>query len=461
MRSDVAVLGAGPGGYIAAIRAAQLGLRTTVIEADRPGGVCLNWGCIPSKALLTGAELVENLRSHGDTFGIGVTGLTLDYDKLITHSRKTADRLAKGVEGLFKKNAVTLVRGRGRLAGAGRIDVAGGEGIEATNVILATGSREVVLPGLDVDGKRVLTSREALESRVVPQRLIVVGAGAVGLEFAYVYAMYGARVTVVEMARQVLPGCDPDVAEAMQRELRRKQIEVKLGARFEACKTANGGMRVTISQDGAASELEAEQVLIAVGRRPLSDDLGLETIGLAPDTRGFVSVDAQLRTAAPGVYAIGDVAQPPLLAHKASEEGVAAAEGIAGLARPPIDHRKIPACIYTQPQVAWIGLGEAQAKAEHGPDLLVGKFPFTASGKAVAAAHTAGFVKVLAEPRYREIVGAHVIGAGATELIAELALAMTLEATTREIAATSHAHPTLAEAILEAALAAEGRGLNF
>jgi len=463
LRSDVAVLGAGPGGYIGAIRAAQLGLKATVIEADRPGGVCLNWGCIPSKALLTGAELVENLRSHGETFGIGVSGLTLDYDKLITHSRKTADRLAKGVEGLLKKNAVTLVRGRGRFTGPGSIEVSGAEPqlVEATSVMVATGSREFVPPGIAVDGTRILTSREALESRVVPPRLIVIGAGAVGLEFAYVYAMYGAQVTVIEMAGQVLPGCDPDIAEAMQRELRRKKIDVKLGTRFEQSKVANGGVRVTVSKDGAAQELEAEQLLVAIGRRPNSEDLGLEKVGLAPDGRGFLAVDAQLRTAAPNVYAIGDVAQPPLLAHKASEEGVAAAETIAGIARPPIDHRKIPACIYAQPQVAWIGLTEAQAKAEYGDDLLVGKFPFTASGKAVAAAHTAGFVKILAEPRHREIVGAHIIGAGATELIAEIGLAMTLEATTSEIAATCHAHPTLSEAILEAALAAEGRALNF
>ncbi|HVP31004.1 MAG TPA: dihydrolipoyl dehydrogenase [Myxococcota bacterium] len=465
MRSDLAVLGSGPGGYIAAIRAAQLGLSVSVIEADRPGGVCLNWGCIPSKALLTGAELVENLRSHGETFGIGVSGLTLDYDKLITHSRKTADRLAKGVEGLLKKNGVTLVRGRGRFAGAGVLEVSGAEPqlVEAASVIVATGSREFVPPGLVVDGTRVLTSREALESRVVPPRLVVIGAGAVGLEFAYVYAMYGAQVTIVEMADQVLPGCDPDVAEAMQRELRRKKIEVRLGTRFEGCKVANGGVRVTVSkgQTGETSELEAEQLLVAIGRRPLSDDLGLEKVGLSPDARGFLAVDAQLRTAVPNVYAIGDVAQPPLLAHKASEEGIAAVETIAGVRRPPLDHRKIPACIYAQPQVAWIGLTEAQAKAEYGDDVLVGKFPFTASGKAVAAAHTAGFVKIIAEPRYKEIVGAHLIGAGATELVAEIGLAMTLEATTGEIAATCHAHPTLSEAILEAALAAEGRGLNF
>jgi dihydrolipoamide dehydrogenase len=289
---------------------------------------------------------------------------------------------------------------------------------------------------------------------------VVIGAGAVGLEFAYVYAMYGAQVTVIEMADQVLPGADRDVAEVMQRELRRKKIEVRTGTRFEELKRMNGTVRVTLSRGGEASELEAEQVLVAIGRRPNSEDIGLDRVGLTPDRRGFLEVNERLETSAPGILAIGDLAGAPLLAHKASEEGILAADGIAGIARTPLDHRKIPACIYAQPQVAWIGLTEAQARAEYG-DVRVGKFPFTASGKAVAAAHTAGFAKIIAEPRFGEIVGAHVIGAGATDLIAEIGLAMTLEATTGEIAGTCHAHPTLSEAILEAALAAEGRSINF
>lgn len=461
-RHDLVVIGAGPGGYVAAIRAAQLGMKVAVVEADRLGGVCLNWGCIPSKALLTGAELVENLTRHGETFGVKAGGLELDYGKLIAHSRKTADRLAKGVQGLFKKNAIEWIHGRGRLAGPTTVAVEGDDRLlEATHVIVATGSSEWVPPGLEVDGERVLTSREALESRRVPERLVVIGAGAVGVEFAYVYAMYGAEVTVVEMMDQMLPGADPEVASALQREFRRKGIEVRLGTRFEALKSANGGSLVSVSKGDESDEIPADQVLAAIGRRPLSASLGLEEAGVTLDRRGFVEVDERLRTSLPSVSAIGDVAGGPLLAHKASEEGVAVVEWLAGIDRPPLDHARIPACIYAQPQVAWIGLTEEAAREVHGDDIRVGKFPFTASGKAIAAAHTAGFVKIVAEPRHGEIVGAHLVGQGATELVAEIGLAMTLEATTAEVASTCHAHPTLSEAILESALAAEGRAINF
>jgi len=460
---DLAVVGSGPGGYVAAIRAAQLGRRVAVIEDDRLGGVCLNWGCIPSKALLTGAELVETLRSHGDAFGISADGIRLDYGKLVDHSRRTADRLSRGVQGLFKKNRIEWIHGRGRLAGPTRVEVTGPTErvVEAAEILLATGSAEWAPPGIAVDGERVLTSREALESKRVPGQLVVIGAGAVGVEFAYVYAMYGARVTVVEMAPQMIPGADPEAAAALQREFRRKGIEVRLGTRFEELKVENGGVRVAVSGEKGAQELRADQVLVAVGRRPRAHDLGLEAAGVALDAKGFVRVDERFRTSAPTVMAIGDVAGPPLLAHKASEEGIAAVEYAAGVARPPLDPLHVPACIYTQPQVAWIGLGEAEARARYGDDLRVGRFPFTASGKAIASAHTAGFAKILAEPRFGQVVGAHVVGAAATELIAEIGLAMTLEATTSEIAGTCHAHPTLSEAILEAALAAEGRSINF
>jgi dihydrolipoamide dehydrogenase len=460
---DLAVIGSGPGGYVAAIRAAQLGRRVAVIEEDRPGGVCLNWGCIPSKALLTGAELVESIRSHGETFGVTSSGITLDYGKVIDHSRRAADRLCKGVQSLFKKHRIELVPGRGRLAGPSTVEVSAPSGrqVEAAHVIVATGSTEWVPPGVTVDGRRVLTSRQALESKQVPGRLVVVGAGAVGVEFAYVYAMYGAKVTIVEMLDQMLPGADPELGAALQREFRRKGIEVRLGTRFEEMKPANGGVRVRVSGGGGDAELEADQVLVAIGRRPLSADLGLEGLGVELDRRGFVAVNERFETSAPTVCAIGDVVGGALLAHKASEEGIACVEFRAGVPRHPVDPRKIPACVYAQPQVAWIGRTEAEARQEFGDDVRVGRFPFTASGKAVATGHTAGFAKIVAEPRYGEIVGAHVIGYGATELIAEIALGMTLEATTEEVAATSHAHPTLSEAILEAALAAEGRSINF
>jgi dihydrolipoamide dehydrogenase len=273
--------------------------------------------------------------------------------------------------------------------------------------------------------------------------------------------MYGARVTVLEMADQMLPGADADVAAALQREFRRKQIEVRLGTRFEGLKVENGVVRVTTTREGKEDGLDAEQVLLAIGRRALSDDLGLDKAGVELDKKGFVKVDDKLRTTSPNVWAIGDLVGAPLLAHKASHEGVAAVEWMAEQSRPPLDHWQIPGCIYAQPQVAWIGRTEAQARKEFGEDIRVGSFPFTASGKAVASAHTAGFAKIIAEPKYGEIVGAHLVGAGATELIAEIGLAMTLESTTAEIAATTHAHPTLSEALHEAALLAEGRGINF
>jgi len=462
-RFDWVVIGSGPGGYVAAIRAAQLGHRVAVVEEDRPGGVCLNWGCIPSKALLTGAELVENLRKHGETFGIKAGNLELDYSKAVDHSRKTSDRLCKGVQGLLKKNQIELVAGRGRVAGPHSVEVSdpANRVLEAERILVATGSAEWVPPGLEVDGDTVLTSREALEMRDVPERLVVIGAGAVGIEFAYVYAMYGAQVTVVEMMDQMIPGADPDVAQVLQREFRRKGIDVRLGTRFEKLERGSAGLGVAISSEKGNEELSADRVLAAIGRRPRSAGLGLEEAGVELDERGFVRVDAQLRSSVPSIGAIGDVAGGALLAHKASEEGIAAVEFAAGLTRPALHHDRIPACIYAQPQVGWVGLSEAAARERYGNDLKVGKFPFTASGKALAAGHSAGFAKILAEPEYGAIVGAHVVGVGATELIAEIGLALTLEATTDEVAATCHAHPTLSEAILEATLAAEGRAINF
>jgi len=459
---DLVVIGSGPGGYVAAIRAAQLGQKVAVVEEDRPGGVCLNWGCIPSKALLTGAELAESLR-HGETFGICGDRLVFDFGKAIEHSRACADRLCKGVQGLLKKHQITLVAGRGQLAGPRAVAVTGAdEGLlEATSILVATGSTEWTPPGVEVDGTRVLTSREALESKRIPERVVIIGAGAVGLEFAYVYAMYGSQVTVIEMAEQMLPGADAEIVKVLERSFRQRKITVRTKTRFEHVKAAGDGVEVSVSRGGKDEVLSADQLLLAIGRVPLSRGLELEGAGVAVDAKGFIQVDERFRTATSSVWAIGDVVGPPLLAHKASEEGIAAVEAMAGLTRQPLDHRKIPGCIYCQPQVAWIGLTEAQARETYGDDVRVGKFPFAASGKAVAAGHTEGFAKILTEPRYGEIVGAHLVGYGVTELIAEIGLAMTLEATSAEIAATCHAHPTLSEAILEAALAAEGRGINF
>ena len=315
-------------------------------------------------------------------------------------------------------------------------------------------------PDIEIDGARVLTSREALASKQLPERVVIIGAGAVGLEFAYIYAMYGAQVTVVEMASQALPGADADVAKALERAFRQRDITILTGTRFEEVRESGEGVEVVVSQDGKEDALKADQMLLAIGRKPLSEDLGLEDVGVELDPKGFVRVDQTFRTWNAGISAIGDVVGPPLLAHKASEEGIAAVETWRGIERSPLDHKKIPACIYCQPQVAWIGLTESEAREQHG-EVRVGKFPFLASGKAVAAGHTEGFAKIITDARYGEIIGAHLVGYGATELINEISLAMTLEATSSEIAATSHAHPTLSEAILEAALASEGRSINF
>lgn len=459
-RYDLVVIGSGPGGYVGAIRAAQLGMKVAIVEADRLGGVCLNWGCIPSKAILHSAEIYEAVRAGVP--GLRVEGLSADWGAVIDASRTAADRLHRGVAGLMRKHGIDVHSGRGRLSGAGGVVVRGAEAeeaLEATNVLLATGSREWVFPGVAVDGKRVLTSREALECRELPESIVVIGGGAVGLEFAYAYAAYGARVTVVEMQEQLLPGIDAEVAHALERSFARRHVNVRTRTSFKSVEASDHGAVVNVESEKGTEELRADQVLMAVGRRAIVEDLGLEGAGVALE-RGFVRVGPDYRTTADGVWAIGDVTGPPLLAHKASEEGIAAVEIMAGKRRKAVDLRRVPACIYCQPQVATVGLSEAEARAA-GHEVRVGKFPFAASGKAVATGHTEGFVKLVVDARYGEILGGQAIGAGVTELIAEVTVAMNLESTVREIGETCHAHPTLSEALMEAALAAEGRTINF
>lgn len=461
-RYDLVVVGAGPGGYVAAIRAAQLGLRTAVVEKDRPGGVCLNWGCIPSKAILTSAEMYEDLK-HGEHYGIKVSGLSFDYAQVIRRSREVAGRLAKGVEYLLKKNKVPLVRGAGRIEGGNRVIVeAEGEDpqrLDADRILLATGSRERTLPGLEVDGAQVITSFEALTDRDVPESIVIIGGGAIGVEFAYVYRTFGSRVTVVEMEAQLLPGVDADVARELERAFEKKGIEVLTGTTYDRVEKYPGRVEVMLNGGDGQKERTANKVLVAVGRVPLSDGLGLEDAGVRVE-RGFIQVNERLQTANPAVWAIGDVNGPPLLAHAASEEGIAAVEFMTGQREKAIDPRRIPACIYCQPQVAVFGLSEEQARAQ-GHEVKVGKFPFRALGKALASGHAEGLVKLVVDKEYGEILGCHIVGRGATDLIAEIGLARTLEATTAELTETVHAHPTLSEAILEAALAAEGRSINF
>ncbi len=459
---DLVVIGSGPGGYIAAIRAAQLGMQTAIVEeAPELGGVCLNWGCIPTKSILSSAEIFEAVKNG--TPGVIVEKLTADYGAVIDASRKAADRLARGVASLMKKHKIEVLSGRGRLTSGREISVSSNdgaqEGSEARHVILATCSTEFVFPDVSVDGKRVITSREALESRERPESLVIIGAGAVGLEFAYAYNAYGTKVTVVEMKDQILPGFDAETARVLERSFTKSGIDVRTTTAYKALQIDGSGVAVGVNGPKGDDVVRADQVLLAVGRKALVADLGLEARGVTVE-RGFIQVDAEMRTNVEGVRAIGDCSGPPLLAHKASHEGIAAVEFIAGVRKHPLDPKKIPACIYSQPQVATIGLSEAEAKAA-GHDVKVGKAPFAASGKAVGTGHTEGFVKMVADAKYGEILGCQIVGHGATELINEIALAMLLESTTREVGESSHAHPTLGEMLMEAALAAEGHALNF
>ena len=454
---DVVVVGSGPGGYVAAIRASQLGLSVAAIEDDRPGGVCLNWGCIPTKALLRNAEVL-GLVEHADRFGIKVDNVRADYAEAIKRSRGVADRMAKGVEFLFKKNKITLFPGTGTLRSKSTVEVkgaAGTETLEAKAVILATGSQPKSLPGVTIDEKLVVSSNGAVRNETKPASLIVIGAGAVGMEFADVYAAYGTTVTVLEALDRVLPVEDAEASALVARLFGRRGITIKTGVKVSAVKP--GGPGVIVETDGG--RLEAAQVLMAVGRAARTTGVGLEAVGVQLE-RGFVKISPTMETSVKGVYAVGDMAGAPLLAHKAMAEGVVAAEAIAGRTPRPIDYTNVPSCTYCRPQVASIGLTEAKAK-ENGREVMVGKFPFTASGKAVALGETDGFVKVVADKATGELLGAHIVGPEATEVIHEFAVGRTLEATVEEIMHTIHAHPTLSEAALEATLAALGQAIHI
>jgi dihydrolipoamide dehydrogenase len=454
---DVAVVGTGPGGYVAAIRCAQLGLSVAAVEDDRPGGVCLNWGCIPTKALLRNAEVLHLVERAGD-FGITVDNVQPDYAAAVKRSRSVADRMAKGIEFLFRKNKITLFRGTGTLRSATTVEVKGSGGtetIEARAVIVGTGSEARSLPGVAIDEKVVLSSTGAVSSEHRPASLIVIGAGAVGVEFADVYRAYGTEVTILEALDRVVPIEDADVSSQLARAFSRRGITLKTGVKVSAVKTGPSG--AVVETDGGS--LKAEQVLMAVGRAARTKGIGLEALGVTLE-RGFVKVSPRMETSAKGLYAIGDMAGPPLLAHKAMAEGVVAAEAIAGHNPRPVEYANVPSCTYCRPQIASIGITEAKAR-ENGRELSIGTFPFTASGKAVALGETDGFVKVVADKATGEILGVHIIGPEATEIIHEFAVGRTLEATLDEIMHTIHAHPTLSEAAFEATLAALGQAIHI
>ncbi|MCP4169041.1 MAG: dihydrolipoyl dehydrogenase [Chloroflexi bacterium] len=456
---DVIILGGGPGGYVAAIRAAQLGLKTAVIEKENLGGVCLNWGCIPSKALIRNAEIIGIL-GRGREFGFNFENLTVDYGVAVKRSRQVSNRLVKGVGFLMKKNKIDVIDGFGVLNDAHSIQVED-KAYSTANIILATGSSPVVLPGMTVDGERLLTYRQAIVQDKLPGSLLVVGAGAIGMEFAYVYNAYGVDVTVVEMLPHVLPNEDEDVADVVAKSFKKQGIRTLANTRTEAVEVAETGVNVTLKNLASGEEelVLVDQVLVAVGVRPNSDGIGLEKAGVASD-RGWVLINSVMQTNISNIYAIGDLTGKLALAHVASAQGMVAAETIAGDETQPIDdYMNMPRCTYCNPQVASLGWTEAQAR-EQGYDLDIGQFPFQVNGKALGLGEREGFIKIISDVKYGEILGVHMVGPEVTELLPELSLARMMELTPAEIARNIHAHPTLSEVIMEAAHATLGHAIH-
>ncbi|OGO42971.1 MAG: dihydrolipoyl dehydrogenase [Chloroflexi bacterium RBG_16_57_9] len=457
---DVVIIGSGPGGYVAGIRAGQLGLRAAVVERADLGGVCLNWGCIPTKALLKNAEVVGYFQDAA-TWGVSFDNLKFDFSAAVKRSRQVVKRLTTGVGALLRKNKVDVIKGEAMLVAPDTIQVKGetDQTIRTRHIVIATGSRARSLPGLTIDGQRVISNRHAVVLESVPKSIIIMGAGAVGVEFATIFHAYECDVTVVEMLPNVLPLEDEEVSATLAKSLTKQGINLMTNTRVEGVDLDGEGVRVRVSADGQADTLTGDKVLVAIGRAPNSEQIGLEQVGINSE-RGFIQVDEMLRTNVQGIYAIGDVVGAPLLAHKAMHEGIIAIEHIAGQNPHPINHSNIPACTYCHPEVASVGLTEKAAR-DQGYELEIGKFPFQASGRALGAADYEGFVKLLVDKKYGEILGAHIIGTGATEIIHEIALARTAELTPNEIIATIHAHPTLAEAVGEAALGSLGRMIHF
>lgn len=454
---DVAVIGAGPGGYVAAIKAAQHGKKVVLIEREQLGGVCLNWGCIPTKALLKSAEVLEELRHAGD-FGLSASGVKHDFAAIIARSRGVADTMAKGIGFLMKKNKVEVRLGSAKLVTGRHIEVTDADHnatfIEAGAIILATGARARTFPNLPVDGQKVFHYRQAMALPKQPKRLLCVGAGAIGMEFGYFYNALGTQVTIVEVLDQVLPVEDHETAALVAKSFAKQGIAVRTGTKVLDLDTSGKGVVARLEQAGKVEALECDAVLVAVGMAPNTAGIGLEHAGVKLDSRGFITVDAHQLTSAAGIYAIGDVAGKQLLAHKASAEAEAAVGHLLGHPHPVI-HAQIPGCTYCQPQVASVGLTEKRAK-EGGRAVKIGRFRFQASGKATAIGHPEGFVKLIFDATSEQLLGAHLVGHDATELLAELGLALKLECTAAEIMGTVHAHPTLSEAVMEAAADALG-----
>ena len=459
---DVIVLGSGPGGYVTAIRASQLGLKTAIVEKENLGGVCLNWGCIPTKALLKSAQVFEYLQHAGD-YGLKAEGVDKDFDAVVQRSRGVADGMSKGVQFLMKKNKIEVINGYGTLKPGKKLSVKDKEGNEteysADHIIIATGARSRELPSLQQDGKKIIGYREAMTLDKQPKKMIVVGSGAIGIEFAYFYNAMGTEVTVVEYLPNIVPVEDIDVSKQLERSLKKIGVKIKTAAEVTSVDTSGEGVKATVKTAKGEEILEADIVLSAVGIKTNIENIGLENVGIATD-RDKILVNDFYQTNIPGYYAIGDVTPGQALAHVASAEGILCVEKIVGMQVEPLDYGNIPGCTYCMPEIASVGLTEQQAK-DAGHDIKVGKFPFSASGKAQASGNADGFVKVIFDAKYGEWLGCHMIGAGVTDMIAEAVVARKLETTGHEILKAVHPHPTMSEAVMEAVADAYGEVIHL
>jgi dihydrolipoamide dehydrogenase len=461
---DVVVIGAGPAGYVAAIRAAQLGQKTAIVDKQWLGGVCLNVGCIPSKSLLRNAEIAHILRERGKDFGFSFDNLELDYSAAFKRSRQNSDRLTKGVGFLMKKNKIDVHMGTAHLTKPNLVTVTDADGaakeLSAKNIIVATGASAMV-PGVwEVDGERVVSYLEAIMQDKLPKSVVIIGAGAIGVEFATIWHSYGVDVTIVEMLPHLVPLEDEEVSKELEKNFKKRGINFLVGHKVEGIETLKTKVKVTVSAEGESQVLDAEQALVAIGFRPNSKGLGLEELGVNISERGFIEIDERMATNVPGIWAIGDVTGKLMLAHVGSAMGIVCAENIAGAETITLDYEMMPRATYCQPQVASFGLTEAQA-VERGYDVKIGRFPFQPNGKALGLGDYAGFIKIVVDGKYGEILGAHLIGPEVTELLPELTLAHMMELTPNEIARNVHAHPTLSEVIMEAAHGAEGSPIHI
>ncbi|HOE70028.1 MAG TPA: dihydrolipoyl dehydrogenase [Brevefilum sp.] len=461
---DVIVIGAGPGGYVAAIRSAQLGKKTAIIEKRFLGGVCLNVGCIPSKALLKNAEIAHTLRERGKEFGFKLDNLELDYSVAHDRSRKTSDRLVRGIRFLMKKNEIDVLMGAAKLTARDTVEVTPAEGepevLKARDIIIATGAHSFSIPGVEVDGEKVVDYEVAILRDTLPESAVIIGGGAIGVEFATIWSAYGVQVTIIEMLDTLLPLEDPAVGKEIEKAYKKRGIKVMTGSKVKGVTTNTKGTSVTVETGEGEEVIDADLTLVAIGFKPNSQGLGLEDVGVRLSSRGHIEVDERMATSVEGIWAIGDVTGKLLLAHVASAMGIVAAENIAGVETVTLDYDMMPRATYCSPQTASFGYTEDQAK-ERGYDVAVGEFPFQASGKALGLGDYTGFVKIVSDKKYGEILGAHMVGPDVSELLPELTLAQRFELTTHEIARNVHAHPTLSEAIMEAAADAQDEAIHI